>query len=188
MNGFRIGWFWSASQSFPGELNLPTSDNWHGHLLSQRFQLFPISPRPLTGYCFFFFFYGGESLIQASLIGRRFFNIFNRPIKHYRMNYLQKIKIKKCHSFIYSIPPQPRAKIGIFLTININSFIQCILRHGGHHHLTIVAHGDIQDRIVQWLVGSFCTRDVEVTPSLLSEVKEARPTFTSWFEFGVFLS
>lgn len=33
------------------------------------------------------------------------------------------------------------------------------------YHLTIVVHGDIQDKIVQWLAGSFCTRDVEVTTS-----------------------
>lgn len=32
-------------------------------------------------------------------------------------------------------------------------------------HLTIGADDSIQGRIVQWLDSSFCTRDVEVTPS-----------------------
>lgn len=43
-------------------------------------------------------------------------------------------------------------------------------------HLAVLVRGDIQNRIVQWLVGSFCTGDVEVDLSLLSEVKEERHT------------
>lgn len=38
-------------------------------------------------------------------------------------------------------------------------------------YLRIVVDGDIEGRIVQWLTGSFCTGDVEVTPSLLSEME-----------------
>lgn len=41
------------------------------------------------------------------------------------------------------------------------------------HHLTIVVQGYIHGRIVQSLAGSFCSRDVEITPPSLSAVRKA---------------